>query len=80
MRKVSLVLVGAALGAVTATVASNTHLIAASPALYAACKAARNMIDPVEDPSDEVGRRVLGLLDAALTLATEGAKAEGGGV
>lgn len=59
---------------------ADERLIAAAPALYAACKAARNMIAPIEDPSDEVGHRVLGLLNAALTLATEGAKAEGGGV
>ena len=58
---------------------ADTKLYAASPDLYAACKAARNMIAPVEDPSDEVGHRVLGLLDAALTLASQGAKAAGGG-
>ncbi len=43
MRKVSLVLVGAALGAVTATVASNTHLIAASPARAAASDTYRSL-------------------------------------
>lgn len=48
---------------------ANARLIAAAPELYAACEAARNMISPVEDPSDEVGHRVLGLLNAALAKA-----------
>lgn len=48
---------------------ANARLIAASPDLYAACLAARNMIAPVEDPSDKVGHRVLGLLNAALAKA-----------
>ncbi|MDB5570680.1 MAG: carboxyl-terminal protease [Hyphomicrobiales bacterium] len=64
MRKVSLVLVGAALGAVTATVATNTRLIAASPAVAAASDTYRSLnlfgdvfekvrSDYVEKPSEQ---------------------------
>lgn len=47
----------------------DAHLVCAAPDLYAACRAALNMIAPVEDPSDEVGHRVVGLLSTALAKA-----------
>lgn len=60
---------------------ANARLIAAAPALYAACKA---MVDAwaSKDPlawQPENNPALLSGLRAALTLATQGAKAAGGG-